>query len=137
MSKIYKDTLPETYEKMDDHLGIYIFLKYGKNYNQLFTVKELLVKLNGFYSRSFTEEELHELFTKLGKPKTRLVVHRLYEMGFSPKTIQNWLEISQSTVSIHLSKPVKENEAYRNYKLLEYYNHKIILLRNMGNEYNF
>jgi predicted transcriptional regulator len=53
----------------------------------------------------FSIEKLHDYFKE--EPKTKYVVHALYEKGFQPKTIADWLNLNASSVSYHLSKPLK------------------------------
>lgn len=123
-------------EVSENHLDIYIYLKFQAQNDLLFTSEELIKKINAEYSHHFyTAEELLQCFEGLGKPKTRLLVHRLTEMGYSNKTIAKWLDISPSTISIHLSKPLKDDEEYSNYRLIEYYNSKMYILQNHFNEY--
>jgi DNA-binding NarL/FixJ family response regulator len=123
-------------DNMENHLDIYIYLKYGRHYDTLFSEEELIKKVNAYYSHHFySKEELLDIYTGLGKPKTYQVVKRLAEMGFAPKTISQWVEISPSTISIHLSKSGDKIKEYKNYRLIEYYNAKMYLLRTYGEEY--
>jgi hypothetical protein len=121
---------------MDDHLGMYIYLKFGHHYDQLFSDKELIKKVNAHYSIGLHDkEEFLKLYAGLGKPKTYQLVKRLADMGFAPKTIGKWLEISPSTISIHLAKPDEKAKEYKNYKLIEYMNAKLRLIQQYGHEY--
>lgn len=47
-------------------------------------------------------------------PKTKQLVHALHDKGFSPRFIQEYLSLAQSTVSYHLSTEPK-NEYFNRY----------------------
>jgi hypothetical protein len=107
-------------EKLD-HIDVYIFMEYGHRISPVFT-QEGTIKM---ISQALDLPDIHELtvqqyklFFRMNAPKTKYLVHRLREMGFSPRTISLWLDINATSVSYHLKRPLVSK--YRCPNLVKY-----------------
>jgi hypothetical protein len=104
-------------------IDVFILLKYGKSVSSLLNEEAVAKILENELNFYVYPDQLNNFF-RLQPPKTKFIVHRLKEMGFSPKTIQNLLDINATTVSYHLSRKLETQ--YRNHILREYlYNFEI------------
>jgi hypothetical protein len=98
----------------------YIYYRYGNKMDLPFTQNEVIAKINEQLKEPFPPDRFHCIFEGIAKPKTVHIARELARLGYSPKTIQEWMQLSQSTVSIHLNKQ----------NVLEYRNHHF-------HDYNF
>lgn len=87
------------------HIDVFVIYKYGHKIFPELTPKMVSMVLTQTYDFPFTPERL-EWYCKQ-EPKTKYIVHALRDKGIQPQTIAEWLDVHQSTVSYHLSKPLK------------------------------
>jgi DNA-binding transcriptional ArsR family regulator len=95
-----------------DHMDVFIQYRYGHIFCPILSRKEFLKLISVEFTFPFTEKNIDGFFSKLNKPKTAAIVHALAKRGVQPKTIATWLDISKSTVSVHLAN--KEGFVYIN-----------------------
>jgi hypothetical protein len=100
-------------------IDVFIAYHYGHKITPLFHKDNFVHMLYNHLNFYISSQDLHNYFREY-PPKTKHIVHRLKEMGFSPNTICEWLGLTPGTVSYHLSRPLKNN--YRCYPLRAYIN---------------
>lgn len=98
----------------------YVFYHFREKMELPMTKDALAIEIMKQLPEEWTLSTFPNVFAGPAKPKTVHIARELHRLGYSPKTIQEWMGLSQSTISIHLTKK----------NVLEYFNH------NFG-EYNF
>jgi malate/lactate dehydrogenase len=98
------------------HIDAYILLTHGHSIIPELKGTTISYILNKEFETNMTIEEWKNLFRHSLKPKTKYIVHALRKKGFSPATIVDWLGINATSVSYHLSRPLKSS--YMNQQLL-------------------
>lgn len=102
---------------MFKHIDVFILYKYGTKIDPALTPKILCGMYTQKYDIPFTVERLKSWFHQ--EPKTKYIVHALYSKGIQPKTIAEWLEINQSTISYHLNNPIKKDYVNPGLRMIE------------------
>lgn len=87
------------------HIDAYVLYEYGDRYIPELTKSDVSYLLTRIMDFPFSEEKLERYFKN--PPKTKYIVHALYEKGFQPKTIAEWLHLNASSVSYHLNNPLQ------------------------------
>jgi len=108
-STIYKNVIQFTTIRQEvitilNHIDVFIFDKYGSKISPLLNERTLPILVSHYFDYQVSRQELSSWFEGLNKPKIGPVIVRVREMGLQPKTIAEWMEVNESTVSYHLHK---------------------------------
>jgi DNA-binding transcriptional ArsR family regulator len=104
------------------HIDAYILVTYGQKFIPELKESAVSYILNKEFETNLPSGQWKQFFTGILKPKTKYIVHALRKKGFSPAFITEQLGINATSVSYHLSRPLKSS--YTNSQLLLLQNEK-------------